>query len=187
MKALEAFIEPSEAPQRSVKIKIKVNFYFNINFLKWAGREELVGYFSNFCLNLFFDHQTISDLIYSWLEKILIKYMTLKRHRIWIRSGIWINVSYNTKSCYIHCPQCITFLSYNVKRPTLSRLCAISRPKGLIRNKFNLDFGSFLWQSLLKLHFGVSPVNFNIFHIGHSYLVWTGDFKLRTNFAIDFH
>ena len=103
MKALEAFIEPSEAPQRSVKIKIKVSFFFNINFLKWAGREELVGYFSNFCLNLFFDHQTISDLIYSWLEKILIKYMTLKRHRIWIRSAIWINVSYHTKSCYIHC------------------------------------------------------------------------------------
>ena len=33
MKALKAFIKPFEAPQRSVKIKIGVNFYFNINFL----------------------------------------------------------------------------------------------------------------------------------------------------------
>ena len=28
-KALKAFIKPAEAPQRSVKIKIHVNFYFN--------------------------------------------------------------------------------------------------------------------------------------------------------------
>ena len=33
MKALKAFIKPFEVPQRSVKIKILVNFYFNINFL----------------------------------------------------------------------------------------------------------------------------------------------------------
>ena len=32
MKALKAFIKPFEAPQRSVKIKIKVNFYFNTTF-----------------------------------------------------------------------------------------------------------------------------------------------------------
>ena len=34
MKALKAFIKPFEAPQRNVKIKILVNFYFN--FLKWT-------------------------------------------------------------------------------------------------------------------------------------------------------
>ena len=33
MKALKAFIKPFEAPQRSVKIKIEVNFYFKINLL----------------------------------------------------------------------------------------------------------------------------------------------------------
>ena len=33
MKALKAFIKPFEVPQRSVKIKILINFYFNINFL----------------------------------------------------------------------------------------------------------------------------------------------------------
>ena len=32
MKALKAFIKPFEAPQRSVKIKIEVNFYLT-NFL----------------------------------------------------------------------------------------------------------------------------------------------------------
>ena len=128
----------------------------------------LVGYFSNFCLNLFFNHETISDLIYSWMEKFFIKYMTLKRHRIWIRSGIWINVSCYTKSCYIHCPQCTIFLCYNVMKSTLSRLCVVSRLKELIRNRADLDFGSFLWYSLLKLHFVVFPVNFNIFSIGHS-------------------
>ena len=34
MKGLKAFIKPSEAPQRSVKIKMKVNFYFNTTSLK---------------------------------------------------------------------------------------------------------------------------------------------------------
>ena len=33
IKALKAFIKPFEVPQRSVKIKILINFYFNINFL----------------------------------------------------------------------------------------------------------------------------------------------------------
>ena len=33
IKVLNAFIKPFEVPQRSVKIKILVNFYFNINFL----------------------------------------------------------------------------------------------------------------------------------------------------------
>ena len=33
MKALEAFIKPCETPQGSAKIKIKVDFYFNMNFL----------------------------------------------------------------------------------------------------------------------------------------------------------
>ena len=32
MKALQAFIKPFEAPQRSAEIKISVNFYFNVNF-----------------------------------------------------------------------------------------------------------------------------------------------------------
>ena len=32
MKALKAFIKPSEAPERSLKIKIKINFYFNATF-----------------------------------------------------------------------------------------------------------------------------------------------------------
>ena len=32
MKALKAFIKPFEAPQRSVKIKIQLNFYFNTAF-----------------------------------------------------------------------------------------------------------------------------------------------------------
>ena len=32
MKALKAFIKPFEAPQRSVKIKISLNFYFNTAF-----------------------------------------------------------------------------------------------------------------------------------------------------------
>ena len=33
IKVLKAFIKPFEVPQRSVKIKILVNFYFNISFL----------------------------------------------------------------------------------------------------------------------------------------------------------
>ena len=32
MKELKAFAKPFEAPQRSVKIKIFLNFYFNITF-----------------------------------------------------------------------------------------------------------------------------------------------------------
>ena len=32
MNSLKAFIKPSEAPQRSVKIKISLNFYFNTAF-----------------------------------------------------------------------------------------------------------------------------------------------------------
>ena len=32
MKALKAFIKPFEVPKRSVKIKIQLNFYFNITF-----------------------------------------------------------------------------------------------------------------------------------------------------------
>ena len=42
MKALKAFIKPFEAPQRSVKMKIEVNFYFNkFKFLKCTGWKEL--------------------------------------------------------------------------------------------------------------------------------------------------
>ena len=32
MKALKAFIKPFQAPQRSVKMKIELNFYFNTTF-----------------------------------------------------------------------------------------------------------------------------------------------------------
>ena len=32
MKALKAFIKSFEAPQRSVEMKIQLNFYFNIAF-----------------------------------------------------------------------------------------------------------------------------------------------------------
>ena len=32
MKALKAFMEPFETPQRSVKIKIQLDFYFNTTF-----------------------------------------------------------------------------------------------------------------------------------------------------------
>ena len=32
MKALKDFIKPFEASQRSVKIKLKLNFYFNVTF-----------------------------------------------------------------------------------------------------------------------------------------------------------
>ena len=32
MRASKAFIKPSETPQRSVKIKIQLNFHFNISF-----------------------------------------------------------------------------------------------------------------------------------------------------------
>ena len=34
MKALKAFIKPFEAPQRSAKIRIEVNSYFNLHFMK---------------------------------------------------------------------------------------------------------------------------------------------------------
>ena len=37
MKAFKAFIKPFEAPQRSVKIKILVNFYFNTTFCNERG------------------------------------------------------------------------------------------------------------------------------------------------------
>ena len=37
MKALKAFIKPFEAPQRRVKIKIWVNFYFTTAF--WNARD----------------------------------------------------------------------------------------------------------------------------------------------------
>ena len=37
MKALKAFIEPFEAPQRSVKINTYVNFYFNTTFWNAQG------------------------------------------------------------------------------------------------------------------------------------------------------
>ena len=43
MKALKAFIKLFEAPQRSVKIKTSVNFYFNANFLN--SRERMVKMF----------------------------------------------------------------------------------------------------------------------------------------------
>ena len=33
MMDLKALVKPFEAPQKRVKIKISVNFYFNINFL----------------------------------------------------------------------------------------------------------------------------------------------------------
>ena len=32
MKVFKAFIKPFEAPKRSVKIKIQLNFYFNTTF-----------------------------------------------------------------------------------------------------------------------------------------------------------
>ena len=37
MKAFKAFIKPFEAPQRIVKIKIEVIFYFNVNLLNALG------------------------------------------------------------------------------------------------------------------------------------------------------
>ena len=39
MKALKAFIKRFEAPQRSVEIKIQVNFYPNVNFLNAQDRK----------------------------------------------------------------------------------------------------------------------------------------------------
>ena len=37
MKVLKAFIKPFDAPQRSMKIKIYVNFHFNVAFWKARG------------------------------------------------------------------------------------------------------------------------------------------------------
>ena len=37
MKAFKAFIKPFEAPQRSVKMKIKVNFQFDTTFRNARG------------------------------------------------------------------------------------------------------------------------------------------------------
>ena len=42
MKALKALIKPFGAPQRSVKIKIKLNFLFQYNFQKCTGWEGLI-------------------------------------------------------------------------------------------------------------------------------------------------
>ena len=42
MKVLKAFIKPFGAPQRSVKINIEVDFYFDINFLKERLSRELI-------------------------------------------------------------------------------------------------------------------------------------------------
>ena len=49
MKALKAFIKPFETPQRKVKIKIQLNFYFNTTFRKCTRRLGLkIFYFSLF-------------------------------------------------------------------------------------------------------------------------------------------
>ena len=39
MKAFKAFIKPFEAPQKSVKIKMEVNFYFNVTILNPPDRK----------------------------------------------------------------------------------------------------------------------------------------------------
>ena len=39
MKTLKAFIEPFEAPQRRMKIKIEVNFYFNTTCSNLQGEK----------------------------------------------------------------------------------------------------------------------------------------------------
>ena len=44
MKVLKAFIKPFEAPQRSVKVKIKVNIYFNTNFCNARGGKGYGGF-----------------------------------------------------------------------------------------------------------------------------------------------
>ena len=41
MKASKAFIKPFETPQRSVKIKISVNFHFNTTFWNTQGEKGL--------------------------------------------------------------------------------------------------------------------------------------------------
>ena len=38
---MKAFIKPFEVPQRSVEIKIYLNFFFQYNFQKCMGREGL--------------------------------------------------------------------------------------------------------------------------------------------------
>ena len=48
MNVLKTFIKPSEAPQRSVKIKIKVNFDFNITFWNSRGRRSLMLWLRNY-------------------------------------------------------------------------------------------------------------------------------------------
>ena len=40
MKALKAFIKPLEAPQRGVKIKTTVDFYFDKNFWNARGKKS---------------------------------------------------------------------------------------------------------------------------------------------------
>ena len=40
----KATSKPSEAPQRSVKMKIKLNFLFQYNFQKCPGREGLKSF-----------------------------------------------------------------------------------------------------------------------------------------------
>ena len=41
MKAFKAFIKPFEAPQRNVKIKIKLNFYFSTTFRNACDGKKL--------------------------------------------------------------------------------------------------------------------------------------------------
>ena len=48
-----------KAPQRRVKIKIKVNFYFNTTLLKYTGRQVLINYFG---CELFLDRLIIKLL-----------------------------------------------------------------------------------------------------------------------------
>ena len=53
MKALKTFIKYYEAPQRSVKIKIELNFYFNTTFRNaWDVKVNQV--FLSITLNMYF-------------------------------------------------------------------------------------------------------------------------------------
>ena len=45
MKAFKAFIKPYEAPRKSVKIKILLNFYFNTTF--GNARDVMIHYVSD--------------------------------------------------------------------------------------------------------------------------------------------
>ena len=47
MKALKAVVKPFEAPQRSVKIKIQLNFYFNTTFRNARDVNSYLYYSSN--------------------------------------------------------------------------------------------------------------------------------------------